>query len=376
MNYIKRHLLAVPMHMWILTAGMVLCLLMGRHTEAAMIGGLFGVTLADGYPTLLDVSKQFSTDGQPLPLAELLQQTNPMLDDIPWIEANGTNGHRISARAGYPDAVYRKLNAGVSPSKSSYQDITESMGLMASLGVVDKKLVELSGNPAKFRMNESKGHIEAMGNTFASTLFYGDTDISPEQFLGLSPRFDDLSGPNNAAQIIDAGGNDTDLASIWVVGWGETSVYGIYPKGTQAGLIHKDMGEELVNEVVGGVSSGRMYPALRDWFEWNGGIAVNDWRNIVRIANIDISNLTVDGATGAKLIDLLVFAVEQMNKPEVVRPVIYAPRRVLAFLRQQITHRSNVWLSTGEVAGKKATMFDGIPVRRSDALLLTESRIV
>lgn len=333
-------------------------------------------TLADGYPTLLDVSKQFGTDGQPLPLAELLTQTNPMLDDIPWIEANGTNGHRISARAGYPDAVYRKLNGGVSPSKSSYQDITESMALLASLGVVDKKLAELSGNVAKFRMNEARGHIEAMNIAFATTLFYGDTDVNPEQFLGLSPRFDDLSGPNNAAQIIDAGGNDTDLASVWVVGWGVNTVYGIYPKGTKAGLIHKDMGEELIQEVVGGTATARMYPALRDWFEWTGGIAVNDWRNIVRIANIDMSALTVDGATGAKLIDLLVYAVEQMNKLDSVRPVIYAPRRVLAFLRQQITHRSNVWLSTGEVAGRHVTMFDSIPVRRSDALLLTESRIV
>lgn len=333
-------------------------------------------TLADGFPTLLDVSKQFGTDGQPLPLAELLTQTNPMLDDIPWVEANGTNGHRISARAGYPDAVYRKLNGGVSPTKSSYQDITESMALMASLGVIDKKLVELSGNPARFRMNENRGHMEAMNNTFASTLFYGDTDVDPEKFLGLAPRFDDLSGPNNAAQIIDAGGNDTDLASIWLVGWGEETVYGIYPKGTQAGLIHKDMGEELVQEVVGGTATGRMYPAVRDWFEWTGGIAVNDWRNIVRIANIDMSALTVDGATGAKLIDLMVFAIEQLDKPDSVRPVFYAPRRIRAFLRQQITHRSNVWLSAGEVAGRKVVQFDGYPVRRSDALLLTESRIV
>lgn len=333
-------------------------------------------TLADGYPTLVDVSKQFTNDGQPLPMAELLQQINPILDDIPWIEANGTNGHRLAARSGYPDAVYRRLNAGVAPSKSSYQDITESMALLSSLGVIDKKLVELSANPARFRVNENKGHMEAMMNTFASTLFYGDTDVNPERFLGLAPRFDDLSGPNNAAQIIDAAGNDTDLCSIWLVGWGEQSVYGIYPKGTQAGLIHKDMGEELVNEVVGGTSTGRQYPAVRDWFEWDCGIAVHDWRNIVRIANIDLSALTTNAATGAKLIELMVFAIEQMQSIEAVRPVFYMPRQVRAYLRQQITNKANVWLSMGEVAGKQAVMFDGIPVRRTDALLRTESRIV
>lgn len=328
-------------------------------------------TIANTMPTLLDVSKQFGPDGQPLPLAELLHKVNPAVDDIPWEEANSATGHKISARSGLPAVAWRKLNGGVPATKSDFADVTESMGMLSALGKVDKTLVDLSGNPAAFRLNQNKGHIEAMGQEFTSTLFYGDTDLGPEKFLGLAPRFDDLSGPNNAEQIIDAGGTGTDNASIWLVGWGPASVMGIYPKGTQAGLIHKDYGEELVSD-----GNGGEYPAYRDWFEWHAGIAVYDWRNIVRVANVDLSDLTKNAATGADLIDLMVQAVEQINNIDGLRPVFYMPRKVRSFLRRQITNKDNVWLSMGEVAGRKVVEFDGIPCRRIDALLSNEARIV
>lgn len=328
-------------------------------------------TLGNTVPTLLDISKQFGENGQPLPIAELLHKVNPAFDDIPFEEANGTTGHKISARSGLPAVAWRKLNGGVPATKSNFADVTESMGLLSALGKVDKKLVDLSNNPARFRLNQNVGHIEAMAQEFNSALFYGDTDIDPEKFLGLSPRFDDLSGPNNASQIIDAAGNDTDLFSIWLVGWGDGGAKGIYPKGTQAGIVHKDMGEELVSDGAGGE-----FPAYRDWFELNAGIAVEDWRNVVRIANIDKSALTVTGSSGVNLVDIMVSAIEQTEQREGLNYVFYMPRLARTRLRQQIANKSNVWLSMGEVAGKSVVMFDGIPVRRQDALLLNESRIV
>lgn len=328
-------------------------------------------TIGNTVPTLLDVSKQFTSDGKPLPIAELIQQTNEILDDIPWYEANSINGHRLAARAGYPTPTWRKLNSGVQPTKSVFTDVNEGMGQLAELGEVDKQLAELSANVAQFRLNQNIGHIEAMNQGFVQALFYGDTDVNPEQFLGLSPRFDDITGPLNAAQIIDAGGTGSDNASIWLIGWGPTSVFGIYPKGSQAGLQHKDYGEELVTDANGG-----KYPALRDWFQWNCGIAVQDWRNIVRVANVDVSDLTNTAASGANLISLMTSAVEQLNDRGVVNPVFYVPRKLRGILRQQIVNKSNVWLSMDEVAGRKVVSFDGIPVRRVDKLLLTEARIV
>ena len=59
-----------------------------------------------------------------------------------------------------------------------------------------------------------------------------------------------------------------------------------------------------------------------------------------------------------------------------IRWSFYCNRTVRSFLRRQITNKSNVWLSMGEVAGRKVVQFDGIPVRRTDALLGNESRVV
>lgn len=325
-------------------------------------------TVGNTLPTLLDVSKQFGENGQPLPIAELLHETNPILDDIPFIEANGTTGHKISARSGLPAVAWRKLNGGVPATKSDFADVTESMGMLSALGKADKTLVEMSGNPAKFRLNQNVGHIEAMGQEFASTLVYGDTATAAEKFLGILPRFDDTTA-GNGEQIILGGGAGSDNCSILLVGWGAGGATGIYPKGSQAGLQHKDYGEELVQD-----ASGNEFPAYRDWFEWKGGIAVEDWRNIVRIANVDVSELTKTGSTGADLIDLMVQATEQVNA-QGLNYVFYMPRLIRSFLRRQIMNRSNLYLSIEEVAGKKVVAFDGIPCRRIDAMLTTETAI-
>lgn len=327
-------------------------------------------TIANTLPTLLDVSKQFGNDGQPLPLAELLHKTNPAFDDIPFEEANGVTSHRISARSGLPAVAWRKLNGGVAATKSDFADVTESMGQLAALGKVDKKLVDLSGNPAQFRMNQNIGHVEAIGQEFASTLFYGDTGTAAEKFLGLSPRFSTRTGSAaNISQVIHGGGA-SNLASIWLVGWGPAGVTGIYPKGTQAGIVHRDMGEELVSDGAGGE-----FPAYRDWFELNAGIAVHDWRNVVRIANVDVNALTKNAGSGADLIDLMVSAIEQMNTTDGVSPVFYMPRKIRSYLRRQIANKTNVWLSMGEVAGKSVVQFDGIPCRRVDALSSAETAV-
>jgi len=333
-------------------------------------------TLPNGQPTLADAAAQFGDDGRALPIAELLHKTNPALNDIPFEEANSTTGHKISARQKLPETFLRRINGGVKPSKSGYGSILEGAGLFAALGQVDSKLLQIAGDKATFRLNENKGHIESMGQRFMQSMFYGDPQVIPEDFLGVAPRLDSLAaGSNTSMQILDAGGTGTDLTSIYLVGWGAGSVMGFYPHGSQAGIVHKDMGEELVDD-----SEGGKYPAMRDWFELDAGIAVYDYRNIVRIANIDVSDLSsregaTVGAGGANLIDLMVIAGEMMNSED-LNPVFYAPRIISTYMRLQISNKANVWLGMKEVAGQRVTAFDGSTVRRTDAISLNETRVI
>lgn len=327
-------------------------------------------TIGASYPTLLEVSKQFTSDGTALPLAELLTQNNEVLQDIPYVEGNQTTGHRISVRTGQPTAAFRKLNSGTAVSKSTYADMTEACGELVAWGDVDQKVAELNGNTAQFRMNQNYGFIDAMTQTWASTVFYGNTDTDPEKFSGLATRYNATTN-ENGDNIILGGGSGADNTSIWLVGWSERTAYGIYPKGSQAGLKHEDLGLDTILD-----SNNNPYRAYRDRFCMDGGIAVQDWRYVVRIPNIDVSDLTKNAASGADLCDLMTQALEKIYSLSGVRPVFYCNRTISSFLRRQIVSKVGTsTLTMGDVLGKPVMMLSEVPIRRTDALLNTEALV-
>ena len=58
-----------------------------------------------------------------------------------------------------------------------------------------------------FRESEDIAFMEGLGQTWAQTLFYGNTVANPAQFMGLSPFFNTKSTATakNATNVIDAG---------------------------------------------------------------------------------------------------------------------------------------------------------------------------
>ena len=198
-------------------------------------------TLSGKY-TLLDVAKTLDPNGGTAAVAELLNQSNEMLQDMPWYEGNLPTGHRITTRTGLPDVVFRKINGGVPPSKATTAQIDEACGILEARSEIDKDLAMLNGNTGSFRLLQATSFIEAMNQRMQSTVLYGNVDSVPEAFTGLGPRFGVKSGANSS-NIIDAGGTGSNLTSIWLVGWGANTVHGIYPKGSTAGLVHNDLGE-------------------------------------------------------------------------------------------------------------------------------------
>lgn len=333
--------------------------------------------LANGQPTLADAAALTTNSGAAVAIAELLEKTNPAFNDIPWEEANSTTGNKVSARQKLPEVYVRRINQGIKPSKSSFGAILEAPGQFNALGQVDSKLLELAVDKNKFRYMQNAGHIEAMGQRFFQSLFYGDPLVIPEEFLGIAPRFASLNAADRTAvQILDAGGTGSDNTSIYLVGWGPNSVMAFYPMGTKAGISHTPLPENMIDDGLGG-----KYLGVEDWFDLSAGLAVYDYRNIVRIANIDVSDLQAGtphaGITaGAKLIDLMTMALEMLGNAGTLNPVFYVPRVVATYARLQIQNKGNIFFSSGEVGGKKVTMFDDVPVRRVDAIALNETRVV
>lgn len=327
-------------------------------------------TLAHDVPNILDISTRYTEDGKPLPIAEILTKRKPVFMDIPWMEANTTNGHRMAVETELPEAVLRKLNKGASASTGRVNNVTESTAEFASLGVVDKTLAELSSNVNDFRVKKNGRHIEAIGQKFEDQFFNG-TAVVPEGFVGLKERYSVSTGVLSR-QVIKLAGSGTDLTSIFVVGWGADSVYGLYAKGTRAGIQHTDYGDDLVSD-----ATGAQYPAYRDWFALQAGVAVEDPRCVVRIANIDLSNLKDGPVVGTDLVlaNQLIRATHRVERLQSLNPVIYCTRDIYEWLDIQAANRTLLALKHVELDGKQVTMFRGIPIRETDALGWDEAAI-
>lgn len=322
-------------------------------------------------PTLIDVASRMEGEGKiAQTIVELLHKNNEIIDDATFIECNDGTGHKTTIRSGLPSATWRLLNYGVQPNKSTTVQIKDACGMLEAYAEVDKALADLNGNSAAFRLSEDYAFLESMNQAFADTLFYGNTVTNPERFMGLAPRFNSLSA-QNGENILDGGGVGASNTSIWLVVWSPNTVHAIYPKGSMAGLQHKDLGEQTLYD-----ASMNRYQGYRTHYKWDSGLTVRDWRYVVRIANIDVSLLSKDASTGADLIDKMSQALEQIPSLGMGRPVFYANRTVRSFLRRQLVNHKNVFLNMEEVAGKHVMSFDGIPVRRCDSIVSTEARVV
>lgn len=330
-------------------------------------------TLATTNPTLADVAKTLDPCGSVAKIIEILNQRNEILDDLTWTEGNLPTGHRTTIRTGLPEPSFRKLYGGIQPSKAESAQVTEDTAMLEDYAEIDKALADLNGNTADFRLAEEMAHIEGFDQKVTRSIFYGDQSVTPESFTGLAPRFNDLSAPN-AENIIDAGGTESDNASIWIVVWDKLATQMIYPKGGKSGLQHNDKGQITIEDVDG--NGGRM-EAYRSHYRWDLGLCVKDWRQVVRICNIDKSALTADQSSGAKLTDLIIQGLEQIHNINAGRAAIYMPRAIRSMLRRQMVEKvASSTLAMDEVFGKKVMTCDGIPVRRVDALAADEARVV
>ena len=341
-----------------------------------------------GALTYADWAKRVDDNYKISTIIELLSQTNEILMDMLVVEGNLPTGHKTTVRTGLPAATWRLLNYGVPIGKSTTAQIIDTCGNLEAESQIDRDIAALNGNTAAFRLSETRAFLESMNQTMAATLFYGNTAINPERFMGLAPRYNSVltATAQTAANVIDALGSGGDNTSVWIITWGPDTIHGIFPKGQTTGLSHEDKGEWRVQDAL-----GNPYWALVDHYKWQVGLSVRDWRYAVRIANIDVSDLT--GGSAANLINLLVRAINRLpTQPVSAGPVqtsdaptiqgmmgqtvIYCNRTVRTYLDLQAMNKTNVLLNMGEWHGKPTTMFRGIPVRTCDAILNNELRVI
>jgi len=264
---------------------------------------------------------------------------------------------------------------------------------------VTLEMAELNGNVNAFRLSESMAFVEAMNQAFAQQIIYGDTTSNKDGVLGLTPRYNNIANVGStvfqtAANIIDAGGTQSDNTSVWLVVWGKETITGIYPKGSKAGLEQEDLG---IQDAFDG--NNNRYRAYMERWVWKYGLHVKDWRYAVRIANIDVSDLTSQSNTQLNtaptlLIKLMVKAMARIPSMGMGTATFLASRTVKEMLAIQALDRSQNALSfsasldqfgrvtAGSVAGTGTgirggqLLFQGVPVLTVDAIVGTETQVV
>jgi len=334
-------------------------------------------TLANTSLTLADWAKRTDPEGRVPVVAELLSQSNEILEDCVFKEGNLPTGERVVIRTGLPTVYWRALNQGIPNSKSTTAQVDEACGILEARSEIDKDLAMLNGNTSQFRLSEDQAFLEAMNQTQATTLFYGNPGTDPKQFLGLAPRYSSLSAAN-AQNILSAGGSGSDNTSIFLVVWGDNTAYCPFPKGSKAGLMHEDLGEQTVYN-----ADGTRMQALSTRYQWKNGLVVKDWRYVVRIANIDVSDLI--GQTGTQLstastaiIKLMARALYRIPNMSMGRSAFYMNRTVHSGLALAAMDKSQYVLKIEQALTQfgqpnSYLSFLGVPLRRVDALVNTES---
>lgn len=338
-------------------------------------------TLSTSALTLADWAKRLDPDGKVPVVAELLSQSNEILDDAVFMEGNLPTGHRVTIRTGLPSVYWRSINQGVPGSKSTTAQVDEAIGMLEAYSRVDVDLANLNGNTAQFRLSEDSAFLEAMNQAQASTIFSGNPATDPRQYLGFAARYSAISGAGNAQNVISGGGAASANTSIWLVVWGENTVFCTFPKGSKAGLIHEDQGQLTVYD-----SNSNPYQALQTHYQWKNGLVVKDWRYVVRICNIDTATFAAMSGTQAttavatNLLHLMTRALDRIPNLSMGRAAFYMNRSSFSLLRRLAMEKSVAALALQQGfdqfgTAKNWSSFEGVPLRRVDQITNTESTI-
>lgn len=340
------------------------------------------MALTTGRPTLIDAARVTNPNGEIAKVAAILQQYNDMLDDIPWYEGNSPTGNITTIQTSKAVPVLRLLNQGVVPTKSTTGQIIDACSMMENRSEVDMNVANLNGNLKAFRSTQDKPMITGFSDALSTYMIYGDSSVDPAQFNGLSSRYFSLGSTyTTSVQMIDAGGTQSDNTSIWLVCYGPDKVFGLYPKGTQAGLRFEDLG---IQEVITNSTTGAKMRAYVSWMQWLCGLVVADYRAVIRICNIDVSNLLTasnSSDTSANIMKFMSQALDLLPPGGDFTPVFYMNRQTRAMLRIKMQNASNILLqdvqltSINSITRRPQLQFQGVSVRAMDAITNTEAQI-
>lgn len=323
--------------------------------------------------TLSDLRKQLTPDGAIDHVMEVLNESNPILEDVRWMEGDLPIGNKTTVRASLPSPSIRRINRGTAATKGTVKQIIDVCMNLEDRSCVDIELLAGKPNPAQYRLSEADAHIEGMGQYVARQLLYGDLNADPDTFNGIMTRYNTLKGGKGTPgyQVIPAGTPGTNTnTSIYFVDWGDRRVTGIYPKGTTAGLTHCDLGEGDVYD-----ENGKPFRAVQDLYTWKLGLAVYNVRSIARVCNIDATKLnTLTDAAQRELMNKFIMAKNLLQNP--VNPIAYVSESLYSYLECYLNNKNNVHVTRQDFMNAPPKLYlAGIQIKKMDCQSDTEAAV-
>ena len=340
--------------------------------------------LASTALTWADLITKQGADGKIGTVAEVLNQHNAVMRDAAFVVCNKGTDHETLVRSGLPEVAWMTVGGYVTPSKSATRSQKFVTGFARSMSQVPQDILVLAEDEAALRLSEANPHLEAMAQEFEFMFFNGNTGDNPKGFDGLAAYYNALPvSTNNASnQVVSGAAAGSDNTSIWLVRHGEQQTSLLVPKGIPMGIQRDDKGQQRDTDGSGGVRY-----VQEEEFTLHSGVAIKDWRANSRIANIDVSK-ALDGTTD--LLDLMVTAYHRARMPkhnyEVENSAFlgakacwYMNSTIFEALDKQsrnATLHPSLSLSVKEIQGEEVTMFRGLPIRVTDGITNTETRLV
>lgn len=312
-----------------------------------------------GELTLLELAKR-TNNSKVQDVVDVLSVQNDWLMDAVWVEASNNTSHIGSRSIALPTGSHRLINGGIAEEFAKTRQVTEGLAMLEAFSTIDEDLVKKSGNAEKFRWQEDKLFLSGLSQTWATTMYSGNIAVDPEKIDGWATRTASLG-----TMVKGAGGSGGDTTSVFFVQWGEDKCYMTYPIGDpNLGIMNEDLGLETILD-----SSSNPYRAYRTHFKVDYGFFVSDSRCLGRIANIESS-----GATNIFDPSLAIDVLNEMLQ-DGFGAIMYCNSAVKSQIDKLAMDKSNVYYTMGEEFGRPVTLFRGIPVRRMQAILNTETAV-
>lgn len=313
-------------------------------------------------------------NGKIAKIGELMNMHNGILEDIPYVPSNLDTGHKETVRTGLPEVYNKSLGEGIPTSKSTTKQVMFDMSLSETRTEVDEDILQIQPDPAGYRTSENVAAAEAMAQHQARNLFLGNSKINPKEHMGLAAYYADPSKANGYMMINCGGTVEGIQTDMWLVGWSNSTVYGIFPKNTKAGIEHIDLGRQT-KHYVDEANVERSKEVYMDKWTLKGGLVVKDWRFAGRLCNIEVTpeRLFSEDSNGAPATVKAIInrAVVLKNRvPSLTANFVwYVNSDVFSILENQAYNRPNSLLnySADEKNNGKVSLC-GIPLKKCQCL--------